>query len=261
MKNVQEGVHIYAGSILRGDGHHRIARRVVKHVKGKRTRPWNVLLGWVGVDGALLAPPSLSASETLACIVLGLFLTGVEQCFVIIYHTLHHFQIYFRQAHGRGIDDLLGSLEPLMISLRENRLRHGMSVAEAMPIAHCTVSWTEVSVPSTRHVTTAIGQSAIDLSGVPPRVSLVAVNTWRLVGSICELRTATANTKIAMKHSTTGCSQMWESRCMGKANGAMQYLPRGEIKRSLGHGLQEILVTSASHFAGACQCLPTTGKI
>ena len=190
-----------------------------------------------------------------------LFLTGVEQCFVIIYHTLHHFQIYFRQAHGRGIDDLLGSLEPLMISLRENRLRHGMSVAEAMPIAHCTVSWTEVSVPSTRHVTTAIGQSAIDLSGVPPRVSLVAVNTWRLVGSICELRTATANTKIAMKHSTTGCSQMWESRCMGKANGAMQYLPRGEIKRSLGHGLQEILVTSASHFAGACQCLPTTGKI
>ena len=65
VKNVQEGVHIYCGSILRGDGHHRIARRVVKHVDGKRTRPWNVLLGWVGVDGALLAPPSLSASEML----------------------------------------------------------------------------------------------------------------------------------------------------------------------------------------------------
>ena len=65
VKNVQEGLHIYCGSILRGDGHHRIARRVVKHVDGKRTRPWNVLLGWVGVDGALLAPPSLSASEML----------------------------------------------------------------------------------------------------------------------------------------------------------------------------------------------------
>ena len=65
MKNIQEGVHVYSGSIIRGDGHHRLARRVVRMEKGKRTRPWNVLLGWVGVDGALLAPPTLSASEIL----------------------------------------------------------------------------------------------------------------------------------------------------------------------------------------------------
>lgn len=66
MKNVQEGVHIYSGGIVRGDGHHKLARRVIKMVGGKKTRPWNVLLGWVGVDNALLAPPSLAHSESLA---------------------------------------------------------------------------------------------------------------------------------------------------------------------------------------------------
>ena len=95
-------VNVYSGSVIRGDGQWKIARRVVERSSsgpgGPRSRPWNVLLAWVGIDGALLDVPRLSKSES--------------------------------------IEDCLKDLDRVVTDLKRDRLAAGLSVAEAAPVAH-----------------------------------------------------------------------------------------------------------------------------
>ena len=69
VRRLRSLVNVYSGSVIRGDGQWKIARRVVERSSsgscGPRTRPWNVLLAWVGIDGAILDVPRLSKSESI----------------------------------------------------------------------------------------------------------------------------------------------------------------------------------------------------
>ena len=98
-------INVYSGSVISGDGHWRLAQRIIESVPGHRypRRPWNVLIGWCFVDGALADVP--------------------------------------RPAKGEAIEDLLLDLEPIVDDLREDRLENGLSPAEAVPVGHSTDSY------------------------------------------------------------------------------------------------------------------------
>eukprot|EP00973_Karenia_brevis_P056617 7876742-Karenia_brevis.AAC.1 len=58
---IQKSVHVYSGSAIKHDGHYDIASRIVtvgKDSSGrwKLTRPFSVIHGFTGIDGALLEP-------------------------------------------------------------------------------------------------------------------------------------------------------------------------------------------------------------
>ena len=107
VRRLRAMVNVYSGSVIRGDGQWKIARRVVERRSGGRrgphTRPWNVLLAWVGIDGALLDVPRLSKSEC--------------------------------------IEDCLKDLDRVVTDLRRDRLEAGLSISEACPVAHATDSY------------------------------------------------------------------------------------------------------------------------
>ena len=60
-------INVHAGSVVRGDGHWKLARKIVQAVPGQRRpkRPWNVILAWASVDGSLLDVPRPSKGESI----------------------------------------------------------------------------------------------------------------------------------------------------------------------------------------------------
>lgn len=100
IQHIEEHVHTYSGSAVRGDGHYKIAARIRA---GNPASPVNVIYAWIGVDGALLRPPAALQSETW--------------------------------PHLRA------NLEPLLLDMRRNRMRAGMSVQTACPAFHATDSF------------------------------------------------------------------------------------------------------------------------
>ena len=105
VKQMTQLVNVYSGSVVRGDGHWRLAQRIADRIAEQRwpVRKWNCLLCWSGVDGAILQPPTPSTSE--------------------------------------AIEDILIDLHPLVDNLKADRLAHGLSMDEAAPIAHSTDSY------------------------------------------------------------------------------------------------------------------------
>ena len=100
IKHVEEHVHTYSGSAVRGDGHYKIAARIRA---GSQADKVNVIYAWIGVDGALLRPPSALRSETW--------------------------------PHLRP------DLESLLLDMMRNRMRAGMSAHCACPAFHATDSY------------------------------------------------------------------------------------------------------------------------
>ena len=100
-------VRVYSGSVFRGECYWKIARRVVEKTSsrawGHRSRPWNVVLAWMGIDGALLDVPRFSKSES--------------------------------------VEDCLKNLDRVVTDLKHDRLAAGLSVDEAAPVAHATDSY------------------------------------------------------------------------------------------------------------------------
>lgn len=60
IRHIEEHVHVYSGSAIRGDGHYKVAARI----RVADGTPPSVIYAWCGVDGALLRPPAALASET-----------------------------------------------------------------------------------------------------------------------------------------------------------------------------------------------------
>ena len=58
VSHVEKHVHVYSGSAIRGDGHFKVASRILPQEK------INVIYAWIGIDGALLRPPAAMAGET-----------------------------------------------------------------------------------------------------------------------------------------------------------------------------------------------------
>ena len=100
IKHIEEHVHTYSGSAVRGDGHYKIAARIRTGCEGS---PVNVIYAWIGVDGALLRPPSALQSETW--------------------------------PHLRA------DLEPLLVDMQRNRMRAGIPAHSACPAFHSTDSF------------------------------------------------------------------------------------------------------------------------
>ena len=57
VRHVEKHVHVYSGSAIRGDGHFKLASRILPKER------INVVYGWIGIDGALLRPPAAMAGE------------------------------------------------------------------------------------------------------------------------------------------------------------------------------------------------------
>lgn len=100
IKHIEEHVHTYSGSAVRGDGHYKIAGRIRAGCKGNAA---NVIYAWIGVDGALLRPPSALQSETWP--------------------------------------QLRPDLEALLRDLVRHRMRAGLSAQTACPAFHATASF------------------------------------------------------------------------------------------------------------------------
>ena len=91
----------YSAGIIRCDGNFKIAKKIRLHQQppGER-QPWSCILAFCGSDGAVLAPPTYSATE--------------------------------------DIPDLQAVLIPLLEKVRDFRLRAGLNLQQSAPIAHCT---------------------------------------------------------------------------------------------------------------------------
>ena len=105
VRHVRRLVNIYSGTVIRGDGHWKMAQLIVQRPPGQRwpLRPFNVLLGWCAVDGALFDIPT--------------------------------------PASGESNEDILKDLEHIVEDLKADRLEHGVSLAEAKPVCHATDSF------------------------------------------------------------------------------------------------------------------------
>jgi hypothetical protein len=106
VRHMRRQVNVYSGSIIRSDGHFKLARRIVVFANSESARtlhPWNVILAWVGVDGSLLDVP--------------------------------------RPAKGESIEDLLLDLDDVVTDLKDDRLEGGLSIEEAAPAANTTDSY------------------------------------------------------------------------------------------------------------------------
>ena len=79
-----------------------MAQLISRHIPGQRwpQRPWNVLLGWCSLDGALLDVPT--------------------------------------PATGEAIEDILCDLDHIVDDIKADRLSYGLSVDEAAPVCHTT---------------------------------------------------------------------------------------------------------------------------
>ena len=65
---LEKVVHVYSGSGVRGDGHYKVATRIIAGPDDRIT----VIYAWIGVDGAVLRPPSALRDEKLATVLLDL---------------------------------------------------------------------------------------------------------------------------------------------------------------------------------------------
>ncbi|CAK0816375.1 unnamed protein product [Prorocentrum cordatum] len=61
VEHMRKHVNVYSGSVVRGGGHWDLAVRVLNN----KEREFGVILGWIGVDGALLKPVIASKTEDL----------------------------------------------------------------------------------------------------------------------------------------------------------------------------------------------------
>ena len=100
---MQRRQFVYNGQIIRGDGNYSLSKSVVSMVDGARVRKFTVALAWCGVDGSLLAPVSLAATESWPCIE--------------------------------------ADLKPLLQKIKQTRLEAGFSLEESLPCFHATDSY------------------------------------------------------------------------------------------------------------------------
>ncbi|CAK0788185.1 unnamed protein product, partial [Prorocentrum cordatum] len=96
VEHMRKHVDVYSGSVVRGGDNWGLAARVLNN----KEREFSVILGWIGVDGALLKPVIASKTEDLV--------------------------------------DLLPDLDDVVSSLKRDRLQAGLGLAAIAPICHCT---------------------------------------------------------------------------------------------------------------------------
>ncbi len=105
---MQRRQFVYNGQIIRGDGNYSLSKSVVSMVDGARVRKFTVALAWCGVDGSLLAPVSLAATESWPCIE--------------------------------------ADLKPLLQKIKQTRLEAGFSLEESLPCFHATDSYHKTKI-------------------------------------------------------------------------------------------------------------------
>ena len=106
VETLQKLACLYSAQGVRHDGHYKLNKRIVGRLmrfpsgKGARQRPYNAILAFTGVDGALLAVPEAT--------------------------------------DGEGWRTLEPILEALLWKIKATRLEAGLSLLQSCPTFHCT---------------------------------------------------------------------------------------------------------------------------
>jgi hypothetical protein len=95
---------IFNGQGLRGDGNYNISTRVAEYTDGRWVRgKWTEVLAWCGLDGSLLKPMALAASEKMT--------------------------------------DIIADLQPMLERMQKVRMHAGLTLEQTVPVFHATDSY------------------------------------------------------------------------------------------------------------------------
>jgi hypothetical protein len=130
---IEKVVHVYAGSGVRGDGHYKVATRIIAGPAGKI----GCIYAWVSVDGSLLRPPSALPDEKLATVISDL--DPLADDMLPVNDNASFVCKFPSVGHVITSATMCSLLISCVVRIR-NRIAAGLHVDEAVPSFHATDS-------------------------------------------------------------------------------------------------------------------------